>query len=99
MPAAAQSWTVGLIAVSTVATLVSTSSLPATTFQVEEVTDINPDGDSYPHGMVVYRDALFFHAEGPNGRQLFKTDGRSVTQVLADTMSFAGSSALTEYGG
>ena len=51
-----------------------------------QVADINPDGDAFRYDFyrgayAMFKEELFFSAIGPNGHELFRTDGTSVTEV------------------
>jgi ELWxxDGT repeat protein len=56
------------------------------------VKDINPSGDSYPSYFTDVNGTLFFHADGPEGQELWKSDGTSSGTVLVKDINPTGHS-------
>ena len=67
----------------TVILVLSRSVCPAADFVVRKVADINPSGDAFKHApdFTEFNSELYFAAQGPDGEELYKTNGSSVAQV------------------
>ena len=47
----------------------------AVDFAIRQVADINPIGDASPGRFTEFNDLLYFTASGPNGSELYRSDG------------------------
>lgn len=74
------------------------SSTLAIEFSVDEVADIRSGVDSSSPGQLTgFRGDLYFRARGPNGNQLFKTDGTNVTEFHINPAGNAFPFNFTQY--
>lgn len=61
--------------------LLSSQLAFATDVVVQRVEDLNPTGDSVPYGFIEFQDQLYFGANGPDGIELYRTNGQQTEQV------------------
>lgn len=69
---------------STPLAVVLPASSQTTRYVVDQVADINPQGDSSPERFAELHGKLLFGARGSSGPGVFSTNGRSVQQLASD---------------
>jgi len=63
--------------------------LPAQSSTPFLISDIDPSGDSNPEEFYVFNDVLYFSADGPDGRELYRTDGTKEGTYQVKNISFS----------